>query len=424
MRAEQFDDAMTSWLESRAGGGDVDAVIQSTLDRTRHIRPAPRWRLPGSWLPEALLAAIPRPAAAGPVLVVLMLLLALALVVVAMGSQPRPAPPLGLAAPGRVVYVADADLWSANADGSDAHRITDDDRIEGFPAHSPDGTMIAFKRLPDEGATTDWQSLGDIVVARSDGSDPRIVDQLVMSPSPISWSTDSQHIVYSRAVDGVDQVFVAEVAPDAPITVQQVTDDALFSWGPSFSPDATSAAFVRGYPEIDGIWVVRLDTGAERRLTDVPFAELDEIAWSPDGRTLLFTAGETGDHSIWTVPSGGGNLLEVANEIGGLSGAAWSPTGSRIAYLHQIGQGTVVWVMSAGGSHSVAIGPAANGMTPRWSPDEESILVVDARSLTGPPALALLDPEGVRPPESFEIPDYQGDRNGRVDAPSWQRLAP
>ena len=46
------------------------------------------------------------------------------------------------------------------------------------------------------------------MVADADGRNPIVIDPMVDSPSPISWSADGRFIVYSRIVDGVDQVFV------------------------------------------------------------------------------------------------------------------------------------------------------------------------------------------------------------------------
>ena len=55
-------------------------------------------------------------------------------------------------------FISGGDVWAANADGSDARRLTASGSVE-WAAWSPDGTQMAFFRRPDtSGATSDYSA--------------------------------------------------------------------------------------------------------------------------------------------------------------------------------------------------------------------------------------------------------------------------
>jgi len=412
---EVFDQLMSTWLDERAHGPAADPVLDAALSRTRRARPLPGWLLPERWLPMPLtsrFASVPRLV---PVLLVLGLLLAFAVAIALVGSQRRLPPPFGLAAPGVVAFAADGDLWTANPDGSNRVRLTTDPRIDGFPVFSRDGTRIAFKRLPVENARPDWEDWGDVVVADVDGRNPIVLDPDVHSPSPMSWSGDGRFLVYSRTVDGLDQVFVA--ATDGSIR-RQVTTDGQDIWGPTLSPDGRTIAFVKSNV---GIFVIQTDGTGERQIAPGPIEQFEFAEWSPDGATLLYSARSGGDSpDVWSVGLDGEQPERLVATPDEEYGATWSPDGHWIAYLSWTG-GHRVTVARADGSNPRPISEPGAWRYPQWSPDARHVLAVDWRSGGSQPIVAILDPFGNVPMTSFAIPDVSG--LGRADFASWQRLA-
>jgi serine/threonine protein kinase/Tol biopolymer transport system component len=114
------------------------------------------------------------------------------------------------------------------------------------------------------------------------------------------------------------------------------------------SPDNKRVAFASG----NGIWTLDLERKTKTRIT---FDEqvIQEPAWSPDGKTLIFTA---------LVTSGGGNV-EIRSKSADGSGAektlveqnnyhspAWSPDGKYITYLWGEGEKMVsLWIKPVNG---------------------------------------------------------------------------
>jgi Tol biopolymer transport system component len=114
------------------------------------------------------------------------------------------------------------------------------------------------------------------------------------------------------------------------------------------SPDNKRVAFASG----NGIWTLDLDRKTKTRIT---FDEqvVQEPAWSPDGKTLIFTA---------LVTSGGGNV-EIRSKSADGSGAektlveqnnyhspGWSPDGKYVTYLWGEGEKMVsLWIKPVNG---------------------------------------------------------------------------
>lgn len=415
-----FDRLMTTWLDQRAHPGDGDAVLDAALARTSRTRPLPVWLLPERLIPTQLRRPIPQVRRLAPIVLLLGLLLALAVAVLVVGSARRLPPPFGLAAPGTVAFVADGQIWTANPDGSHWVQLTFDTRTDLTPVFSPDGTKIAFKRLPVPNSKPNWSEWGDVIVADADGGHPVVVDADVHGLSPITWSRDGRSVVYSGVVGGADQVF--DAATDGSST-HQITGGRDPNWGPALSPDSRTIVYAKGFPVIIGLYTIGIDGSGERRITTLPLGAFDYAEWSPDGTTVLYGAGDHEGHGdIWVVGLDGRPERRIVSTIGNDLGATWSPDGRSIAYLHAFGAESRVMVAGLDGSKPHPISDLGRWYYPQWSPDATHVVAVDSGLGSAEPIVAILDPRGLEPVSSFALPNVSG--NGRADLPSWQRLAP
>jgi TolB protein len=100
----------------------------------------------------------------------------------------------------RMLGETNSEVFLANADGSDAHNITNDPAFDGWPAWSPDGKKIAF-------ASNRGNQNYQIYTMNPDGSDVRLVAATEGRGTAPKWSPDAKTIYFTicrKADSGVD----------------------------------------------------------------------------------------------------------------------------------------------------------------------------------------------------------------------------
>lgn len=79
------------------------------------------------------------------------------------------------------------------------------------------------------------------------------------------------------------------------------------------------------------LWLGDLKAKAARRLTRDPGVETD-ARFSPDGRTLAFTAEYDGSRDVWVMPAEGGEPRRLTWEPAGAQVQGWSPDGKSVLF--------------------------------------------------------------------------------------------
>ena len=167
--------------------------------------------------------------------------------------------------------------------------------MERQPSFSPDGSQVAFSWDGEK------QDNFDIYVKMIGSGTPlRLTTHASLDFSP-AWSPDGRQIAFLRVLpDGRAAVLVipalggserklAESSPQ-----YDFQDDTPLS-GLGWSPDSKWIAFsIRDSPaEPNALFLLSLETGERRRLTTPPPNSAGDgtPAFSPDGRTLVFSRG-------------------------------------------------------------------------------------------------------------------------------------
>lgn len=277
-------------------------------------------------------------------------------------------------------------LAVVNPDGSGFRRLTE---CPGGPdcsfvwyEWSPDGKQLAFLAGNMGGAVSSSNLFLYVITADGTGLRrlARCGDCGWHGGPLLSWSPESRQIVLA-ADDGLRVV-------DVDIGAQRRLTRA--GGKPAWSPDGSRIA----YAWSNQLFTIKPDGSVQKRVA-VAGPEIDDAAWSPDGTRIAFDAVD----KIYVVDADGSHLrLLVSGPPGGGPGTpSWSPDGSRIVFFdtphsHR-GYTASVWVMRPDGTdrrrlyHSGCC--VGQWSPPVWSPDgnavavggdeTNNILVVDTR---------------------------------------------
>jgi Tol biopolymer transport system component len=218
-----------------------------------------------------------------------------------------------------------AEIYVANADGSQPRRLTTSPGADYNPAWSPDGTRIAF--------ASNRGGLFKIYVMRADGGGVRLVAPRRSSGGGSytpAWSPDGRRLAFSSSATTPNNAEIYIVHPDGSglrrLThtkgdAETLGDD---SW-PTWSPDGKRIAFSSNRTGDGELWIMNADGGAQRRLAGLPHRDDWAPAWSPDGTRIAFhSLDAVGRTQLYTVRPDGGGLTRL-----GVSGqdASWLPAG-------------------------------------------------------------------------------------------------
>ncbi|MFF1777569.1 protein kinase [Streptomyces virginiae] len=228
-----------------------------------------------------------------------------------------------------------------------------------LPQWSPDRRSFAFTRTTSEG-TAVW-------TANADGSNARRITSI--AGGRVSWSPDGSRLAVLRKKDGVQQLFVVGVADGA---ARQLTSGTSQVEDPAWSPDGKSIAVcLLTDPENWQIHTVDPEAPdrAPQQVTRLPHVALDPV-WSPDGATLAYTAGAYGTGTqgdIRLVNSDGSNDRELIATGAHEMDPTWSADGTWVAFVRGPYEQPVIWAVRADktGERVLTTGAASEGH-PSW----------------------------------------------------------
>jgi Tol biopolymer transport system component len=194
--------------------------------------------------------------------------------------------------------------------------------VEGPPAMSPDGSLVAFAWSGRAEAGPN-----DIYVKAVESEALRQLTETPASESYPAWSPDGRSIAFVRNGNGV-------------FTMSQLggTERQVSASGTHVAWAGDSKSVLIRDREHDtspfGIYQVFLDTLERRRLTQAPIGAGDyRFEVSPDGRTLAFIRYEKrGIADLYVVSMDGGEPRRLSNWNEELNGLSWTPDGREIVY--------------------------------------------------------------------------------------------
>jgi Tol biopolymer transport system component len=168
-------------------------------------------------------------------------------------------------------------LYVMQADGTNAHTVSESLELQGSPGWTPDGPSIT-SAVVDHGAPVLYR-------IPIDGRSPTLfVRDYAVDPA---WAPGGRFAVYTGPDVGTTFSVKAVTAGGAPhpLPTLTLTRGARHL---AFLPGSGSLVVLRGEIQHKNLWLIDLDTGAERQLTDLPPQfDIRDFDISPDGHEVI-----------------------------------------------------------------------------------------------------------------------------------------
>jgi len=168
-------------------------------------------------------------------------------------------------------------LYVMQADGTNARIVADSLDLQGAPAWAPDGQSIT--------SAADDHGVPHLFRVPIDGGSPvAFVREYSVDPA---WAPDGRFVIYSGPDVGTTfsvKAVTAEAAPH-PLPALTLTRGARHI---AFLSGGRALVLLRGEIQHKDLWLIDLETGAERQLTNLtPEFDIREFDISPDGHEVV-----------------------------------------------------------------------------------------------------------------------------------------
>ena len=395
---DPFETTLEHWLDAEAAGMAPATIHDDAMRAARLVRQRPTWFI---WLRggvDAAPRARVRPLVARPqVLLVLGLILLLATVVVVGAGVIRQLQPQS-STNGRIMFARDravgkAEYVTTGPDGSDEVRFMEADQCGQCTFWSPDGRQIMIPTTVDGRLRT--------AIIAPDGMQQRTLafPDATFGLGPGAWSPDGRQVALEAVeADAASQYGIYVTDSDGSSALRQVTTAIAGRTDevPTYSPDGRRIAFLSknpGNPPVvygsGDLFIVNADGTDLRKVnpTGTTFvataANGRPMAWSPDGRQIVFNAVEepldAGRSAVYLANVEGGDPVRISEFGSWIAMVDWSPDGAWIVWGEaDNGDGRPrTWIAHPDGTavrQLIGPGTPISGCCATWSPDGTRLL--------------------------------------------------
>jgi len=273
------------------------------------------------------------------------LLILLLFVLVGWGGQDAPVPIkfahlAHIANDGRIAFTFHDDIWVADPDGSNGHRLTAHIANDFNPRFSPDGKWVAF--------TSNRNGNNDVYLIPSIGGEPRQLTYYSGDDQALYWTPDGKAIIISsnrgpNAYGSPLYRLPLDGAPPEPLAIgvarlgMMKQDGAMVAYNRALPSTGVWRKSFRGN-SAPGITVMDVKTGQIVDITNTDMRDYRSHCndvypmWGADGMIYFSSEGD-GTYNIWRISPKGGTPQEVTHlKDGGVFFPSISPDGKKIIF--------------------------------------------------------------------------------------------
>lgn len=231
-------------------------------------------------------------------------------------------------------------------------------------------------------------------IVDSDGANlaPLGVGGVALSPS---WHPTGRYFAYAAMGDDGTHIVVRDLVTGQ---ARRVPDQGGTNITPAFSPDGSTLVFSAGDDGTDLYAVSPFGNDPPRRVTVGHGSPTSSPSFSPDGRKIAYISGRLGHPEVYITDADGTNAELLTESTAGeqpyRANPDWSPDGRNVAFTSQEGPNLQVMVINVRDRRIRQLTGDARNEDPSWAPDGRHVVFTSTR--TGAKQLWVLDTESGR----------------------------
>ena len=326
------------------------------------------------------------------------------------------------------------DIWVKFVSGMEVRRLTSTPDDDWTPSWSPDGSRIAFVRVPS-GTTID--STGGVYVVSPLGGSERRLGDFRAGFSQLSWSPDGRFVAARRAraagetAREASGIYLLPADGGAPRSLTTPPDPG-WDKHPAFSPEGRRLAYAacEGLVTPDcHVSVLELDSElrpvASARKLSREGGPVHGLAWTRDGRSVVYSRsgmsleGRGMGASLWRVRADGRTPEQRIESIPpGAYAPATTKARDRLLFVHDRSD-IDFYRFSESGAPEPVIASSSVDYGPRISPDGRRIAFESWRAGTTYKEIWLSDIDGSHAVQLAHVTDDRESPAAGTGAPYW-----
>jgi dipeptidyl aminopeptidase/acylaminoacyl peptidase len=181
-----------------------------------------------------------------------------------------------------------SNLWAVSVPGGEERRLTEKDQRVGSFDVSPDGVKVAFTARFENRRNQEY--LSEIYLLDVASGDVRRLTDNQAPEGDLQWAPDGRRLLYQAPSDSTWEL------------------------------------------RLSRLWVMDVTTGEHRMVSGAFQGNIRTVAWTPDGRALLFGGTQRTASNLYRLDVATGALTQVTEDDGTLSPASFSRDRTRMAY--------------------------------------------------------------------------------------------